>query len=65
MLDYIKSAAEVQAEKADQERKADRANALRYLAETDWYVIRAQEMDEPLPKEIAKARAKARIAARK
>lgn len=36
------------------------AEARAYLAETDWYVIRLQETDEPVPAEILADRAAAR-----
>lgn len=56
----IKTAEDIQAEKADLQKKEYRASLLRYLAETDWYVIRAQETNKPMPKKIAEARANAR-----
>ena len=36
------------------------AEARAYLAETDWYVIRLQETDEPVPAEILAERSAAR-----
>ena len=48
---------------AEAAREAAREAALRYLAETDWYVIRATDTGKAVPKDIAKRRAEARKAA--
>ena len=48
---------------AEAAREAARETALRYLAETDWYVIRASDTGKSVPKDIAKRRAEARKAA--
>lgn len=60
MLDYIKSAAEVQAEAEEKKRAADRQRALSYLGETDWFVTRQAETGKPVPPDVAKKRAAAR-----
>ncbi len=39
------------------------AQARSYLAETDWYVVRAAETGAPVPEEILAARATARATA--
>ena len=54
----IRTAADIAAERA---RAA--AEARRYLAETDWMVIRAAETGTPVPAEVAAARKAARKAA--
>lgn len=41
-------------------QKAINAEALAYLDETDWYIIRQQETGEPIPDEILSKRAAAR-----
>ena len=48
---------------ADAARESAREAALRYLAETDWYVIRASDTGKAVPKDVAKRRAEARKAA--
>ena len=48
---------------ADAAREAARRTALRYLAETDWYVIRESDTGKAVPKDVAKRRAEARKAA--
>ncbi|MGY6535336.1 MAG: hypothetical protein ACXIVG_08335 [Pararhodobacter sp.] len=60
MVLKIRTAADLaaDAEAAEQARAA--ANARRYLAKTDWMVIRAAETGLPLPDDIAEARAVAR-----
>ena len=42
---------------------ADRFNAKRYLAETDWYVTRFSETGTAIPQDILDKRAAARITA--
>jgi len=54
------SAADKAAARAMRGRETERALARNYLAETDWYVIRAADTGEPMP---APVRAR-RIAAR-
>lgn len=39
----------------------EKKEALQYLNETDWYVIRHQETGVPVPPEITLARAEARL----
>jgi hypothetical protein len=56
----IKSAADLAAEAAAAERARANAEARRYLAETDWMVIRAAETGKPVPVDVAEARAAAR-----
>ena len=45
---------------ADAAREAARETALRYLAETDWMVIRAAEGGKAVPKGVAEKRSEAR-----
>lgn len=47
---------------ASQEQALISANALTYLAETDWYVIRNQETGAPVPADVLAQRAAARVA---
>lgn len=60
MNDWMKTAAEVQAEARVRMVDQERAEARRYLAETDWYVIRAHETGAPIPDQVAQNRAAAR-----
>jgi hypothetical protein len=46
---------------ASQEQERSNANALAYLAETDWYVIRNQETGVPVPADVLERRAAARV----
>ena len=56
----IKTPAELGAARAASEAQTARAEALAYLARTDWMVIRANETGTPVPEDIAFARADAR-----
>lgn len=47
---------------ASQEQARINAEALAYLAETDWYVIRNQETGAPVPADVLERRAAARLA---
>jgi hypothetical protein len=59
----IRTADDLAAERAAQERDAARAEALAYLAETDWFVTRLAETGKPVPDDVAARRATARKAA--
>ena len=48
------------AARADRMRIAVRDAALRYLADTDWYVIRASDTGEQVPETVRARRAEAR-----
>ena len=41
-------------------RDAERAQARQYLADTDWYVIRAADTGQPVPEDVRTRRAEAR-----
>jgi hypothetical protein len=56
----IRTAADLAAEAEAARRDAERADARRYLAETDWMVIRAAETGKPVPEDVIAARAAAR-----
>lgn len=56
----IRTAEEIAAERAAAERIRAAAEARRYLAETDWMVIRAAETGAPVPDEVAARRTAAR-----
>jgi len=56
----IKTAADLTAEADAAERARISAEARRYLAETDWMVIRATETGKPVPEDVIAARAAAR-----
>ena len=56
----IKTAEDLRAEIDAAQRAERRAEALRYLAETDWLVTRQLETGKPIPPEVLDARAKAR-----
>ena len=43
-------------------REAQNARARRYLASTDWYVVRFSETGEPIPEDVKQKRAEARAA---
>ena len=45
----------------EQIAESERAGALRYLAETDWYVVRFAETGKPIPEDILADRAAARL----
>ena len=54
------------AEELEAHKQAEiNAEALRYLAETDWYVIRASEGGKAVPKTILTKRKKARLAVKR
>lgn len=42
-------------------KESETANAIAYLKETDWYVIRNLETGKIVPSDIAEARKKARL----
>jgi hypothetical protein len=52
--------AQVTAEAAFREKEARSIDALRYLASTDWYVVRQQETGKAIPAEVLAERQKAR-----
>jgi hypothetical protein len=56
----IRTLADLQAEAETAERARAAEAARRYLAETDWMVIRAAETGKPVPEDVATARAEAR-----
>ena len=56
----VQSAEDKAAREADHARDAERNEARRYLAGTDWYVIRAADTGEPLPDAVRTRRADAR-----
>lgn len=56
----IKTAADLDAERAAQAREVARVEALAYLARTDWLVVRQAETGAPVPEAIMQARAEAR-----
>lgn len=59
----IRTAEQIAVDAAAAERARAAAAARRYLAETDWMVIRAAETGTPIPAEVAAARMAARKAA--
>jgi hypothetical protein len=60
MFRTIKTAEEVAAEMAQQEQVRVNAEARRYLAETDWYVVRLQETGVEIPTGVLVERQAAR-----
>lgn len=58
----IKTAEDKANEAAAVEAARIKADALAYLAATDWMVVRQMETGESIPSEITEARAAARIA---
>ena len=60
----IRTSADLQAEAEARERARAAEAARRYLAETDWMVIRAAETGKPVPEDVATARAEARLVVR-
>jgi hypothetical protein len=52
--------AQVAAETAFREKEARSIDALRYLASTDWYVVRQQETGKAIPVEVLAERQQAR-----
>lgn len=51
-----------QEEKEEANRLKQNRESLKYLSDTDWYIIRFQETGVPIPQEVLDARAKAREA---
>lgn len=43
--------------------EATRVAAVRYLAETDWLIVRQMETQKPIPADVLTKRAEARLAA--
>ncbi|MBL4917991.1 hypothetical protein [Szabonella alba] len=62
MIDWSKTITAEDRATADAEATAAtaRAEALAYLASTDWMVIRAAETGKAMPEDVAEARAAAR-----
>lgn len=60
MFKTIKTAEQIAAEKAKEVQEQVNHEARRYLAETDWYVIRQQETGEAIPADILTERQSAR-----
>jgi len=56
----IRTAEGIAAERDAATRARVAAEARRYLADTDWMVIRAAETGKPVPEEVSAARAQAR-----
>ncbi len=56
----IKTAEDKAAEEAAAQAAADRAEALAYLASTDWLVVRQMETGQAIPDDVQAARAEAR-----
>ena len=56
----IKTAEDIAADRAAAARARAAAEAHRYLAETDWMVIRAAETGKPVPDDVAAKRKSAR-----
>lgn len=54
--------AEVDAREAEAKREEKNAEALAYLRETDWYIVRQADTGEPVPDEVRKRRQEARDA---
>ena len=61
----IKTTADLEAEQVAKGREKARAEALSYLRETDWMVVRFTETGRPVPDDVALRREEAREAARK
>ena len=61
----IKTPADLEAEQAAKEREQARAEAMAYLAATDWMVTRFTETGKPVPDDVALRREEARKAASK
>ena len=59
----IRTREQIDAAREATERARAATEARRYLAETDWMVIRAAETGTPIPAEVAAARMAARKAA--
>lgn len=57
----VRTAEDLLADVAATARRRAADEARRYLAETDWMVIRAAETDVPMPEDVVKARALARL----
>ena len=63
MFKSIKTPADIEAEEQAQAADRARAEALAYLASTDWMVTRLAETGKPIPDDVAQAREDARKAA--
>lgn len=63
MIDWSRkrTAAEAAAQVEANRRVAEAAEARRYLDDTDWYVTRMAETGQPLPPDVSKRRAAARV----
>ena len=61
----IKNPADLEAEQAAKEREKAHAEAMAYLAATDWMVTRFAETGKPVPGDVALRREEARKAASK
>ena len=59
-LSQIVTAADKARIATQETRQRDNDAARRYLAQTDWYVLRLQETGSPMPPEISAARRAAR-----
>jgi len=55
-----KTQADIDVEAAAELRELTNQEALRYLSETDWYVIREADTSEAVPDEVRRLRAAAR-----
>lgn len=60
MFKVIKTPEQVAAEKMRQEQDRVNEEARRYLAETDWYIIRNQETGKEVPADVLAERQMAR-----
>ena len=56
----IKTAGDLQAEAQEVARQAERSEALAYLADTDWMVVRYAETGKDIPADVLKKRQAAR-----
>ena len=62
MIDFSKMKTAEQKRAEAEQAEIDRVNAeaRKYLADTDWYLVRALEAGEPVPAEVLEQRAAAR-----
>ena len=51
---------QIEIEKANRDKEARCVDALRYLASTDWYIVRQQETGKPVPADVFEKRQQAR-----
>ena len=58
----VKTAEDLATEAEAAQRARDAGDARRFLADTDWMVIRATETGKPMPEDVAAQRAAARKA---